>query len=222
MENLKKIVEISTNYKEVMTYLGWNVNGTNYNKLKKLIMDENLSTDHFLNMSEFMKIYNSSRVLLPINDILVENSEYQNRGSLKKRLVKENLLDYKCFKCGNEGEWMGEKISLILDHKNGVNNDNRLENLRFACPNCNATLDTHCGGNVKNKKNVKQPKELPKDFHIKKNEKLRKVERPSYSILIDEIEKLGYTGAGKKYGVSDNSIRKWVKTYEKLNNGSIV
>ena len=39
---------------------------------------------------------------------------------------------------------------------------------------------------------------------------------------MDEIEKLGYKGTGKKYGVSDNSIRKWIKTYEKLNNGSIV
>jgi hypothetical protein len=28
---------------------------------------------------------------------------------------------------------------------NGVNNDNRIENIRIVCPNCNATLDTHCG-----------------------------------------------------------------------------
>jgi hypothetical protein len=222
MENLKNIVEISQTYKEVMEYLGWNINGSNYSKIKQIIIDEKISTDHFLNMSDFMKIYNTKRILLPIENILVENSEYQNRGSLKKRLVKENLLDYKCFKCGNEGEWMGEKISLILDHKNGVNNDNRLENLRFACPNCNSTLDTHCGGNVKNKKNIKQPKELPKDFHIKKNENLRKVERPSYENLKNEIKQIGYSATGRKYGVSDNSIRKWLKTYEKLNNGSIV
>jgi len=37
-------------------------------------------------------------------------------------------------------------MTLILDHINGVNNDNRLENLRIVCPNCNATLDTHCIG----------------------------------------------------------------------------
>jgi hypothetical protein len=41
-------------------------------------------------------------------------------------------------------EWVGKKMSLILDHINGVNNDNRIEN-RIVCPNCNATLDTHCG-----------------------------------------------------------------------------
>jgi hypothetical protein len=44
-------------------------------------------------------------------------------------------------------------LSLILDHINGVNNDNRIENIRIVCPNCNATLDTHCGKN-KSKKNI--------------------------------------------------------------------
>lgn len=43
----------------------------------------------------------------------------------------------------------------------------------------------------------------------------RKVERPPYTQLIDEVDELGYTGTGRKYGVSDNSIRKWIKYYEK-------
>lgn len=39
----------------------------------------------------------------------------------------------------------------------------------------------------------------------------RKVERPNLDILLNEIKDLGYTGTGRKYGVSDNTIRKWVK-----------
>jgi very-short-patch-repair endonuclease len=39
----------------------------------------------------------------------------------------------------------------------------------------------------------------------------RKVDRPSIDQLKEDIEKLGYTGTGRKYGVSDNSIRKWIK-----------
>lgn len=53
-----------------------------------------------------------------------------------------------CEKCGQDENWYGEHMSLILDHINGVNDDHRLENLRIVCPNCNATLPTHCGKNV--------------------------------------------------------------------------
>jgi hypothetical protein len=42
----------------------------------------------------------------------------------------------------------------------------------------------------------------------------RKVDRPPYKILRKEVENLGYWGTGKKYGVSDNSIRKWLKSFE--------
>ncbi len=43
----------------------------------------------------------------------------------------------------------------------------------------------------------------------------RKVVRPSYKDLLDKISDLGYRGSGKLYGVSDSSIRKWKKMYEK-------
>jgi hypothetical protein len=39
-------------------------------------------------------------------------------------------------------------MSLILDHINGVHDDNRLDNLRIVCPNCAATLTTHCSRNL--------------------------------------------------------------------------
>jgi len=44
---------------------------------------------------------------------------------------------------------------------------------------------------------------------------LRKAERPTYKVLCTEIDQLGYVGTGKKYGVSDNAIRKWKEHYEK-------
>ena len=42
----------------------------------------------------------------------------------------------------------------------------------------------------------------------------RKVKRPSYDKLQRDVELTGYVGTGKKYGVSDNSIRKWLKFYK--------
>ncbi len=46
----------------------------------------------------------------------------------------------------------------------------------------------------------------------------RKVERPSYEQLLKEVKEFGYSATGRKYGVSDNSIRKWIKYYEKIEN----
>ncbi|MDX1284262.1 MAG: hypothetical protein R3182_04590 [Draconibacterium sp.] len=72
----------------------------------------------------------------------VENSTYP-RHRLKERIIKQNLIPYECEKCGNDGHWLGEKMPLVLDHKNGVNNDNRLKNLRFLCSNCDSILPTY-------------------------------------------------------------------------------
>lgn len=99
-------------------------------------------------------------------------------------------------------------MSLILDHINGDNSDHRIENLRIVCPNCNATLPTFSGKNVKRNKKKKIT-------HFEQSIIQRKVKRPPYEQLQNEIKELGFTGTGKKYGVSDNAIRKWIKFYEK-------
>lgn len=40
-------------------------------------------------------------------------------------------------------------------------------------------------------------------------------DRPTYEELLKDIKDTNYTATGKKYGVSDNAIRKWIKSYEK-------
>jgi transposase-like protein len=45
--------------------------------------------------------------------------------------------------------------------------------------------------------------------------KLRKVERPPYEKLLAEIKATSYLAVGRKYGVSDNAVRKWVRFYER-------
>lgn len=78
--------------------------------------------------------------------VYVENSTFP-RHRLKYRLIDEKKIEYKCQCCGLGDEWNGFKLSLQLDHINGVNNDNRLENLRFLCPNCHAQQGTYAGKN---------------------------------------------------------------------------
>ena len=43
----------------------------------------------------------------------------------------------------------------------------------------------------------------------------RKVERPPYEQLVREIEASSYVAVGRRYGVSDNAIRKWIRAYER-------
>lgn len=140
-----QIVKESNSIREILVKIGYkNTSGTMHNKIKKRINDNNLCIKHMGN-----KINQRKGKRTPLEQILIENSTYQNIERLKIRLVNEGKLEYKCVKCGNEGEWMGEPISLQLDHINGVRNDHRLENLRFLCPNCHSQTPTYGGKNIK-------------------------------------------------------------------------
>ena len=69
-------------------------------------------------------------------------------ASSRSGCYAKGLKQPSCEMCGQDELWRGRRLALILDHVNGVRDDNRLENLRIVCPNCAATLDTHCGRNV--------------------------------------------------------------------------
>ncbi len=117
---------------------------------------------------------------------------------------------------------------------NGVGDDNRIENLQIVCPNCAATLDTHCGR--QNRIHV-LPKRceycgaefVPKYWSQRYCSQIcgvhspgprepqperRKVERPPYEQLLEETRTLGFSAVGRQYGVSDNAVRKWIRWYE--------
>lgn len=55
------------------------------------------------------------------------------------------ILPYRCALCSNSGEWQGRPLTLQLDHTNGRYDDNRIENLRWLCPNCHSQTPTFAG-----------------------------------------------------------------------------
>lgn len=61
------------------------------------------------------------------------------------------------------------------------------------------------------------------DFTSERYIKQRKVSnRPSYEKLVNEVKRTNYVIVGKNYGVSDNTIRKWIRLYEKSIKGGLV
>lgn len=152
-EELQFILDTSRSYREVVIKAGLSDRSGNFQTLKRNIRQRGLSTEK-LDSNRKLSIKNNAertnriKKRSELSDILVENSKYTNNHALKLRLVKEGVLEYKCKICGIN-EWMGKPISLQLDHKNGVHNDYRLENLRLLCPNCHSQTDTYGAKNRK-------------------------------------------------------------------------
>lgn len=141
IKTLRDIVENSDTFAEVMRKLGYTANRGNSIKGLKKHLDEN-----GIDYSKFSKnnILAHSHPKNDLSEILVEDSKYTNMTRLKDRILRAGLLKYECYIC-NINEWNGKPITLQLDHINGNNRDNRIENLRLLCPNCHSQTETFCG-----------------------------------------------------------------------------
>jgi len=198
--DFRKAVEESNSIAQVLSKLGLKPHGGNYWSAKKKIKNLQISTEHFVGQSHLKGKTHDWAKKIPLEEIMVEYSEYST-GELKRRLLKENILQNKCDWC-SISDWRGKKIQCELDHINGKKYDHRRENLRMLCPNCHSQTETFRGRKNKIQTKKIQPPRLHK----------RKVVRPSKEQLEKEVKDLGFSGTGKKYGVSDNAIRKWMKS----------
>jgi 5-methylcytosine-specific restriction endonuclease McrA len=85
---------------------------------------------------------------IPLEQLLTENSKHA-RGHVKRRLLADGLIKNECSECGQGDTWNGKPLVMVMDHRNGVNNDHRIGNLRMLCPNCNSQTETFAGRNVR-------------------------------------------------------------------------
>ena len=156
-----------------------------------------------------------------------ENGKFINTSRLRQILIEQEVKEKKCESCGLE-EWMGKPIPLELHHIDENRFNNKLENLKILCSNCH--MQEHNYSNttklfkVKDKPNIiKEMKtcQCGSEINIRSTMcekcwgiKNRKVERPPFNQLLNEVTEMGYSGAGRKYGVSDNTIRKWLNSFK--------
>jgi hypothetical protein len=216
--------------------LGYQPKGHNIRTLQRWVKKWGISTEHF-DPNAARSVASRARAR-PLEELMVENSTY-DRGKLKRRLLAEGIKARVCEMCGQGEVWQGRRMSLVLDHINGVSNDHRLENLRMVCANCAATLDTHCGRNTPRTRECAACGETFAPTSIRHRycspdcvgaangdrlrgvpqPHIRRVERPSYEQLMEDVRTMSMLAVGRKYGVSDNAVRKWIRWYERGSEG---
>lgn len=165
-EEIINLINKSNSISEFLSSIGLSASGSGSRKAFYKYVEEHNLQQELLNLKErtskkLALLVREPRVQrrLTYEEMFCENSS-ASRHIIKKYLLRTRLIEYKCAGCGNDGEWNGKELSLQLDHINGINNDNRLENLRFLCPNCHSQTETFSG---KHKSlNTKKPRKTPK------------------------------------------------------------
>lgn len=136
----EEFVRVANKVSDVTRLVGYSPSRKSDGVVSARIKRMGLSTKHFKNWNALASV--------PTRELLVVGSA-RNNQTLKKRILSEGLIKNECKVCGNIGEWNGGVLVLQLDHINGNNSDNRMENLRFLCPNCHSQTATYGGRNNK-------------------------------------------------------------------------
>ena len=213
-EELEQIVQQSASLREILKKMGYtSCSGDTYKVIKEKFDNLGISYNHFEKQIPTKRTE---------ENIFIENSTAAQH-TLRSWYLKGEYTPYICSICGQPPEWQGKELTLILDHINGHNKDNRLENLRWVCPNCNQQLDT-----TGSKRGFSHLKEVKKYYCVdcgkeitKKSarcqdceSKRRKQQAIDNSVVTREelknlIRTMPFTQIGVQVGVSDNAIRKW-------------
>lgn len=230
----EELVRKSDSIADVLRGIGVVPRGGNYKVARKRIDRLGLDISHFTGQgwSRGKKVTSSNQK--PLEYYLVAGSNIASH-KLRLKLIKENKMEARCSICLNS-EWMGLPISLELDHINGINNDNRLENLRILCPNCHAQTSTYRGKNINGgvRKLASRPdlksgdgsypivgssptaptcecgRLMSKRSKVCKQcyKRTTKAVWPDKETLRKMVEDSNFTQVAKQLGVSDNAVRK--------------
>ena len=202
------LVKSSLNTSEVLFKLGYTTVGNSwgYAQIKQRMQELNLSGKDFRNNTvKSSENHNEASY----EDLFCQDSKH-TRTVLRRYIITNNLIPYKCEICGIS-EWNNKKLSLELDHINGVNNDNRIENLRFLCPNCHSQTNTYGSKNKKPTDFNCEVTEETKDLIISKYIELKNQKKVSEDLQIKlKIVKEVITNSG-----IGKSNQKYVIQYDK-------
>ncbi len=141
-DRLREIVPTCTSYSQVVRSFGRRPVGSMVAHVQRRVIKFGISTEHFRTTTAGRSAHNR-RDAKSVLRLMPEGSLRESTARLR-RAMAECGVQYRCVQCGNPGEWNGRPLVLHIDHKNGEWIDNRIENLRFLCPNCHSQTDNWC------------------------------------------------------------------------------
>lgn len=145
--NMEKVIDAaknSTSLCEMIKRLDMTVCASTYKRIRTFIAEHGIDVSHFSPRSN----QNARSVS---NEELFSNNKKHSFTTVKNRIIQDGLIPMdRCAICGMKPFWNGKPLTFRLDHINGNHYDNRLENLRFICANCDSQLDTFCHKNRHN------------------------------------------------------------------------
>ena len=143
ISDLEIAVKASKSIAGVLRHLGLRPIGGNYRTIHRLIKTYSLNTSHFTGQGWNVGLQFKPKKSISDDDVFVRDSNYKCSWRLRERYKQLTGIAY-CENCGLE-KWEGQDIPLEIHHINGVNTDNRKENLQLLCPNCHALTNNYRG-----------------------------------------------------------------------------